>query len=147
MKTNKKTMRKSSTAKAQRHAGAKVATKGARPVRSKREMDGSLNAVAERIKKLLVKNDSSNALGKYAIATEVKAVMDERAKYGSRAVEKLARKLGLKGKLLYRWAEVATTWPDLAAFNALVQRRNKYGIPLTWSHLEVLTEVANPTRR
>ena len=128
-------------------AGAKVATKGARPVPSQREMDGALNAVAERIKKRLVKNDKSNALGKYVIAAEVKAVMDGEAKYGSRAVEKLARKLGLEWQLLYRWAEVATAWPDHAAFHKLVQRRNKYGIPLTWSHLEVLTEVADPARR
>jgi hypothetical protein len=108
-------------------------------------MEGAFNAVAERIKKFLVKNDNSNALGKYVVATEVKAVMDERTKYGSRAVEKLARKLGLKAKLLYRWAAVATIWPDQADFYALVQRRNKYGIPLTWSHLEVLTEVTDPT--
>jgi len=150
MKTNKKTMRKSSTAKARRQdkkARRKSATRGTGAVTAKAKVNSALLAEAGRIKKLIATNDKNNALKKYVIATRVQRVMDGEKEFGAGAVKKLGRLLRLEWQLLYRWAEVARAWPTEAVFRKVISQPNKHGIPLTWSHLEALTKLPDNAKR
>ena len=54
--------------------------------------------------------------------------------------------LGLDDSTLYDYAQVAGRW-DKRAFESLLRRNGKYGLPLSWSHLAELALVIDDERR
>ena len=104
---------------------------------------------AQQQKNLITKCDEAGAAlatadrddmrARYKVGRIVGEVMDE-AKYGQNAVEVMEEKLRRDKKTLYRYARVAQLWPA-AEFERLVRKKDAAGLPVTWSHLEVLVEV------
>ena len=105
-------------------------------------LGASLRPVYEAIRDLLAgvaRNDSSS---RHRIGVLIAEVMGAQGKYGSHAVEQLARALGTNIHTLYRCAAVAGCWsrPEL---EALLHRTTPRGQPLSWSHLVLLAGVAS----
>jgi len=106
-----------------------------------------LKSKCQDIRKLLNEENHSTVLTRYKIGVIVLEVEENRERhYGTGAVKHIARKVGIKAKTLYGYAEVAQQW-DEAALKKLLERPNKHGILLTWSHLVELTPVKEVERR
>lgn len=88
-----------------------------------------------------------DALITYEFGAAVEKVMRESAKFGAKAVEKLSADLKLDKATLYRWAKVATTWTKADFAEIAARRSPKTDMPLTWSHLELLSDEVNAKRR
>jgi hypothetical protein len=105
----------------------------------------NFKAACKEARELLVAADRSDVLARYKAGVIVRAVMNE-AKYGESGVERMEAELGLDQKTLYRHATVAETWEE-PEFKAEVKRTNTKGLPLTWSHFELLATVKDGRNR
>ncbi len=99
-----------------------------------------------KLKKMLASSEKQDTQGRYEIGRVVAKVLGAGPRYGSNAVGQLERALGLDENTLRRYGRIASTWTP-ARFSALLKRTNPYGRPLSWSHLDVLAEVADAKRR
>jgi hypothetical protein len=146
----KKSNRKQTSAKTKRlmtKAHRKGAAKASRGTRDNGKLNPALRKVADWMRERLVKHTGDDVVGQFEIAVKVKEVIDGEATYGSRAVAKLARDLGVDFQRLYTGARVARAWPTESAFDKVIVRKNKHGIPLSWSHLCVLAKVRDSNMR
>jgi hypothetical protein len=66
--------------------------------------------------------------------------------YGTKAIERMADKLGMSTTLLYQYILVAETW-STAELQELLARTNQFGEPLSWSHLAILPYVVGRVER
>jgi hypothetical protein len=100
-----------------------------------------------RMRELLTASRKRGAKATYVIACGVRDVLDGSAKYGSGAAQQLEAELGMDKTTLYRWAAVARAWPKPSAFTKIVSRVNTAGLSVSWSHLELVTEVTAGDQR
>ena len=145
------------------HAGARMSNAtgkkvrrpaaGAHAVGAERAVERVVKAMApalrseyEKLKKKLAGSEKQDAQVRYEVGRVVAKVRGLRARYGSNAVGQLERALGLDENTLRRYERIASTWTP-ARFSALMTRTTPYGRPLSWSHLDVLAEVADAKRR
>lgn len=118
-------------------SGTSVVVKGMTP---------ALRSEYEKLKRLLASSEKQDVRTRYEIGRVVAQVRGERAKYGSDAVGKLERALGLDENTLRRYERIANTWTPTQV-STLLKRTNPYGRPLSWSHLDVLAEVVDEKKR
>jgi hypothetical protein len=111
------------------------------------KMSPPLHARYERILAALLDSVKGYADGRYRIGDEVAAIEAAPEKYGQQAVKLLSTAIGRNEDSLYRYAKVATTWPDKRTFNALLNRKNVHGVPLSFSHFIELSKVKSDKRR
>ncbi|MCM2333469.1 MAG: hypothetical protein NDI82_05930 [Anaeromyxobacteraceae bacterium] len=113
-------------------------------------MSRELAKVVAKLKKLkreLELGWKRDVLNTYEFGAVTNKVKSEDARYGKKAVETLAKELKLDKATLYRWAKVATAWTKSDFAKIAGRRSPKSGLPLTWSHLEILSDVENAKRR
>jgi len=113
-------------------------------------MNNALLAEYGEIKDLVVRADRQDLPTRYEIAVHCRAVCEgdgRGSKYGDRAVAKLAQALGWPKSNVYEYANVAKSWQNKQAFDAFVAQDDKYGKPLSWSHIVLLASVAKTERR
>ena len=82
----------------------------------------------------------------YAIGAHVAEVLADGNTYGIRAVPSLSHAIGIKSTALREYAHVAQTWnPD--RFAALMERRDRRGLPISFYHLTEIRRVTDPLER
>jgi hypothetical protein len=109
-------------------------------------MKPALRSVVAKLKRKLRSLWSHECFRRFEVAQIVLKVRVGHKRYGARGVEQLATELGLDKATVYRWARVAEVWAP-GEFRIVIARRNKAGLAVTWSHLEVLAEVSGRARR
>lgn len=82
---------------------------------------------------------------RYRIGVLVMEVCGTRAPYGAKAMQHLEASLGIDTNTLRRYQKVAKTWGK-RTFNEMTKKEMENGQPLSWSHLDVLAEVAADRR-
>ena len=104
-----------------------------------KKLEAAFKAACKEARELLVAADRSDVLARYKVGVIILRVKERRG-YGERGVERMEEELGRDQGTLYRYATVVETWeePD---FKALMKRTNAKGLPLTWSHYELLATV------
>lgn len=110
------------------------------------EKNAALSKVYDSLRALVAETTREEASRRYKIGELVRQVRDDEHKYGRRSVEALAMLLRFDKSTLHDYATVAETW-SARDFNALLKRRNGLGLGLRFSHLVVLTRVANSRKR
>lgn len=105
------------------------------------QMGDSLLEQYRAIKQLVVAADRRDVHARYEIAVRCQEVREgdgKGGKYGHRAVARLAKALGWRKSNVYEFANVAKTWPDKKGFDEFAAQEDKYGKPLSWSHIVLL---------
>lgn len=110
-------------------------------------MSGPLRAEYKRLKSALAAASTKSVTSKHKVALIVLRVKNEPKRYGDGAVVQLEAALGLDAKSLYRWSSVAEAWPSRSSLAEVLARKNGRGLPLTWSHLELLSEIEDRAKR
>ena len=114
------------------------------------EMNDALLAEYNAIQPLVLNAERQEVEARYAIAAHYQKVREGEGTentYGARAVARLARALGLSKSHVYADAAVAEKWPDVDRFRELATRQDKFGRPLSWSHVVLLATVADGRTR
>jgi hypothetical protein len=115
-------------------------------------MNDALLATFNEIQALIVQAEKQDIEARYTIALLCCRVRDgdgNGGKYGSGAVKKLAAALGpdWSKSRIYDYARVAEAWPNKEDFDKLAGQVDKYGNPLSWSHIVLLATVADDEPR
>lgn len=113
----------------------KTTIKDAKKTENKK-FEKKLKTVGQNIHKQWVMAEKHDVAARYYVATMVQAVKDA-AKFGEGAIDKLEGPSGLDRSSLYRLAAVAETWAP-SDFKKVSAEKAKNGLPLSWSHWEVL---------
>ncbi|RIX40047.1 MAG: DUF1016 family protein [Rhodocyclales bacterium GT-UBC] len=108
---------------------------------TKAQQQKNLIAKCNEVQDALSKADWNDMKVRHKVGRIVAEVKDA-AKYGENAVTFMEKKLRRDEKTLYRYARVTELWPT-AEFEKLVREKGPSGLPITWSHLEVLVDVAD----
>ncbi len=98
------------------------------------------------IRDLLAEAEHGDVLARYKVACAIREVRDA-GTYGAGAMKKLVEVLGKSESWVNDYATLAATWPDADKFAVLAAKKNKKGIPLTWSHFIELMRVEDKDRR
>lgn len=96
--------------------------------------DPEFQATVANIEEHLHCVEATTLASRYEIGLAVKSVQ-ERADYGDRGVECIARTLGIKYRTLAAHAQVVRVWPDRAEFERLTLSTRPGQRPLDWSHM------------
>ena len=110
------------------------------------QLSPSLRTVYESIQGLLATASRNDAKARHQVGALIANVKQAPDKYGSHAVEQLARALSSNVHTLYRCAAVAECWSP-TKLEALLARTTPQGQPLSWSHLVLLAGVTSAKRR
>ena len=110
--------------------------------RTNKAMLEKINVIRDRLA-TVEKNDT---VARYEVAVDIHDIRNA-GKYGTGAMQKLAEVVGRSESWLNDYARVAEIWPEAEKFAALAAKKNKHGIPLTWSHYIVLTREPDDERR
>jgi hypothetical protein len=108
--------------------------------------DAALFDVCEAIRELLARAVRDELLARYRAGSLLSLIKRTPGTYGEHAVDRLAAELGIASPTLYRYAMVAENW-TLAEIEAVSVRAGRFGEPLSWSHLVVLTRVTRAAKR
>jgi hypothetical protein len=109
-------------------------------------MSAPLAAAYRSIRELLAQAGRAEVSGRHEVGTVIVDIKRSRHKYGTQAIQRLAKALGTDEQTLYRCASVAECWTK-QQMAGLLARTTAYGQPLTWSHFVVLATVPSPKRR
>ena len=85
-------------------------------------------------------------MGGYEVACDIRELRDA-AKYGANAMGQFANFVGWSLTTVNDYATLAETWPNADEFAKIAAKKNKNGIPLTWTHFIVLMREPNEERR
>lgn len=110
------------------------------------EMSAPLSAAYRTIRDLLAHAGRAEVSARHQVGAIIVDVKRSRHKYGTQAVQRLAKALGSDEQTLYRCASVAQCW-SRTQIEALLARTTEYGQPLTWSHFVVLATVPSAKHR
>ena len=66
--------------------------------------------------------------------------------YGTQSVERVAAELGMSARVLYRYIAVAESWSE-SQLKVEIDRTNRFGQPLSWSHFLALAKVDDARSR
>jgi hypothetical protein len=109
----------------------------------------ALEKKVEAIKQLLAEADKQDVAARYKIAIQFHEVIagdGKNKKYGAGAAKRLGNALGWSRSVVYAFDAVAKAW-DQEKFDAMAAKRDKFGKPLSWSHLMVLAAEKDAKRR
>jgi hypothetical protein len=109
-------------------------------------MTPALREEVARLRNRIAKATVADAMVRHDIGTVVKKVRGNRAKYGARALAQLERAFDFDENTLRRFEAVAELW-TASGLAKLLARKNSKGLPVSWSHLELLAEVASDGKR
>jgi len=109
-------------------------------------MPPALQKEFSRLARLIASADRSDAMKRFEIALIVQRIKNGGAKYGDKPLEKLEGKFGFDRTTMYRWATVVDVWSTRKALKELLSKTMASGLPLTWSHVELLAEVDGRSR-
>jgi hypothetical protein len=87
-----------------------------------------------------------DVMGGYEVACDIRELRDA-AKYGANAMGQFANFVGWSLTTVNDYATLAETWPNADEFAKIAAKKNKNGIPLTWTHFIVLMREPNEERR
>lgn len=113
-------------------------------------MNHALQSEYNTIRALAAQADHQDALARHEIALHCHTVCEgdgQGGTYGDRAVVRLSKALGWSKSTVYEYAVVAATWPDKQVFAQFAEQEDRYGKPLSWSHIVLLAAVADTGRR
>ena len=105
----------------------------------------NFKAACKEARYLLTAADRSDLLTRYKAGVIIRKVK-ESADYGENGVKRMEEELGRDQGTLYRYSTVVETWEE-PEFKAQIKRTNAKGLPLTWSHYELLATVEDGRRR
>lgn len=108
--------------------------------------ESEFQAKCECIQQLLASATREDASTRYRVGAHVRDLKEDEAKYGARAVARLAERLGRDEATLYRYALVAERW-SVEAFGAYLGRLTPAGEPLSWTHFVELSTVEDAALR
>ncbi|MGK4008386.1 hypothetical protein WMF31_37590 [Sorangium sp. So ce1036] len=120
--------------------------KASRAERALQKMTSALRKECDSIRKELASTGTDDAKVRHRLGILVNAIRKEPNKYGQGGVEQLARALGFDKTLLYRHAKVAECWSS-RELSELLRRKSVTGLPISFSHLQLLVTVTDPTKR
>ncbi|WP_434043943.1 MULTISPECIES: hypothetical protein [Sorangium] len=120
--------------------------KPSRAERALQKMTTALRKECDKIREALASAGTDDAKARYRLGALVNTIQEDAEKYGKRGVEQLAVVLGYDKTLLYRHARVAACW-SLKELSELLQRESVTGIPLSFSHLQLLATVTSSKKR
>jgi hypothetical protein len=101
-----------------------------------------LENACKEVQELISRSDARDAIDRHAIGCIIRDVRDAEHTYGEGAVAKIAHAVGRDADTLYEYANVAETWSH-AEIKRLMARKTALGVPLSFSHLVVLSRVRN----
>jgi hypothetical protein len=105
----------------------------------------ALQGVSNTVRGLLYGADRDEVQTRYTVGELLRRVKGTPQTYGTRAIEHRAEELGFSMCALYRYISVAECWSK-EDLSLLLDRTNRFGRPLSWSHLVALTSVAENAR-
>jgi hypothetical protein len=88
----------------------------------------------EQARTLLTESNKNDLATRHKLGRIVVGLKKDAARYGSRAVERLADELGQDKSTLYKIAKVAGVFEE-AEITTLSARASARGVPLSWNHL------------
>jgi hypothetical protein len=110
------------------------------------DLSPGLLPVYESIRELLAGAARDEARSRHRVGVHIVEVKRAADKYGTRAVERLARALGTNVHTLYRCASVAECW-SAEQLDDMLRRTTTKGQPLSWSHFVVVAGVTPARQR
>jgi hypothetical protein len=117
-----------------------------RAERALQKMVPVLRKECDKIREDLAASGSDDAKIRHRLGALVNDIQDKPDRYGQRGVEQLAAALGYDKTLLYRHAKVAACW-SVKELSDLLRRQSVTGLPITFSHLQLLATVTSPKKR
>ncbi len=112
-------------------------------------VDDALSKKIAETKRLVIETDERDVPARYKVAVACQAVIagDGKGKtYGAGAAKKLGKSLGWNKSTVYAYEAVAKAW-NQEKFDELAAKRDKYGKPLSWSHIMFLATEKDAKRR
>jgi hypothetical protein len=107
------------------------------------KLPDELHSAYFEINKALSREEENKVLARYEIGRQVFAVRRAPRRYGSDAVERLAKALAVSASRLYSYCAVASQWPPVE-FGKIADRRDAVrGRPISWSALTEIAGVAD----
>lgn len=117
-----------------------------RTERALQKMTTALRKECDKICEALAIAGTEDAKVRHRLGALVNAIQDDADKYGKRGVEQLAVALGYDKTLLYRHAKVAACWSS-KELSELLRRESATGLPISFSHLQLLATVTSARKR
>jgi len=105
----------------------------------------ALLGVCSVVRGLLSGAARDEVLTRYRVGEALRMVKAMPQTYGTESVERVAAELGLSAPMLYRYIAVAESW-SAEDLKRQAQRTNRFGQPLTWSHVLALTRAPESAR-
>jgi hypothetical protein len=102
----------------------------------KQKQTKKLTAAIAKVRDTLAAAERDDLAARHQVAVIVLDVKDT-SKYGENAIERVEEEIGFDRATLYRYARVAEVWAT-KEFKDVSARTNSKGMPLSWSHWELL---------
>jgi hypothetical protein len=109
------------------------------------EQQQNFNQVIACAREAQLKAEQADVPARYKLALIASQLKDEE-EFGKDALDRMDEELGLGTSTLYRYAKVPEAWAA-EAFKPASERLNSKGLPLTWSHWELLATVTDKDKR
>jgi hypothetical protein len=109
-------------------------------------MNASLRARYQTLRELLDASGGESIEVRHRIGRVVMQITNDTDEYGTRALALLASALSRDATSLYRYGHVASRWSE-DEIARVVERRNRAGARISWSHLVELSTVAGRKER
>ncbi len=110
------------------------------------EMNRAILGICSVIRGLLAGASHNEVMTRHRVGEVLCRIRSMPRAYGKRCVERVAEEIGMTPAKLYRHIAVAECWTP-AGLAERMERTNRFGLPLTWSHLVALAKVADSTAR
>ena len=110
------------------------------------EENRALLGACSVIRGLLAGVERDEILTRHRVGVALLAIKQRRDTYGTQAVERVAEELGVGTRLLYQHITVAEHWTEVE-IRVQVDKTNRFGQPLSWSHLLALTRIDDANAR
>jgi hypothetical protein len=121
------------------------------PDRRVERMNAALKAKVEEIQQWFTRECKRSLESRYKLGLLVKPLYDDETehgskRYGERAIETLRLALKWQEDLIPSTLRLVRSYSP-AEFKQLTELRNEAGKPLTWSHVRILVQVGDPSKR
>ena len=106
------------------------------------DVHAAVAEVSRTVRGLLVAADSSEVVTRHEVGELLRHAKGAPRTYGKHVVEEVAADVGVGARVLYQYIAVAEAWSATSIHREL-QKRNRVGQALSWSHFLVLTRVVS----
>ena len=106
----------------------------------------ALQGACSVIRGLLAGVERDEVLTRHRIGEALRKIKGARELYGGLGIDRVATELGVSKRYLYQHISVAEHWEE-AVLKAQLEKTNRFGQPLSWSHLLALTAVSDAAAR